>query len=129
MAYIAGINLPREKRVEYGLTYVFGIGLKSSRDILNKLKISFDKRVKDLTNEEIAAINKEVSSNYITEGDLRKEIKLNIKRLQDIGSYRGLRHKKSLPVRGQRTRTNARTRKGPRKAGSAIALKRKITKK
>ncbi|MCL4361123.1 30S ribosomal protein S13 [Candidatus Dependentiae bacterium] len=129
MARIAGVNLPREKRIEYGLTYVFGIGLKVSQDILNKLRISFDKRVKDLSNEEIAAIQKEVSGNYITEGELRKEIRENVKRLQDIGSYRGLRHKKSLPVRGQRTKTNARTRKGPRKAGSAVALKRKVTKK
>lgn len=129
MARIEGVNLPREKRIEYALPYVFGLGLKSSRDVLNKLKISFDKRVKDLSDAEIASIQKEVSSQYVTEGDLRKEIKLNIKRLQDIGSYRGLRHKKSLPARGQRTRTNARTRKGPRKAGSAIALKRAVTKK
>lgn len=129
MARIEGVNLPRDKRIEYGLTYVFGVGLKLSRDILNKLHINFDKRVKDLTDEEIAAIQKEVSSNYVTEGDLRKDIRLNIKRLQDIGSYRGSRHKKSLPSRGQRTKTNARTRKGPRKAGSAVALKRKVTKK
>lgn len=129
MARIEGVNLPREKRIEYGLTYLYGIGLKFSRDILNKLNINFDKRVKELSDEEIASIQKEISTNYVTEGDLRKEIKLNIKRLQEIGSYRGLRHKKSLPVRGQRTKTNARTRKGPRKAGSAVALKRKITKK
>jgi small subunit ribosomal protein S13 len=129
MARIEGVNLPREKRIEYGLTYVFGIGLKLSRDILNKLHISFDKRVKELTDEEIAAIQKEVSSGYITEGDLRKDIRMNIKRLQDINSYRGLRHKRSLPSRGQRTKTNARTTKGPRKAGSAVALKRKVTKK
>lgn len=129
MARIDGVNLPREKRIEYGLPYVFGIGLKSSRDILVKLGIDFNLRVKDLSDEQIAAIQKEVSTSYITEGDLRKEIRLNIKRLQEIGSYRGLRHKKSLPVRGQRTKTNARTRKGPRKAGSAVALKRKATKK
>lgn len=129
MARIEGVNLPQQKRIEYGLTYVFGIGLKRSRDILNKLKINFDKRVKELSNEEISAIQKEVSSNYVAEGDLRKEIRLNIKRLQDIGSYRGQRHKRSLPVHGQRTKTNARTRKGPRKAGSAVALKKKITKK
>lgn len=129
MARIEGVNLPNDKRIEYGLRYVFGIGLKRSQDILNKLKINFDTRVRNLTDEEIAAIQKEVSSNYVTEGDLRKEIRTNIKRLQDIGSYRGLRHKKSLPVRGQRTKTNARTRKGPRKAGSAVALKRKVTKK
>ena len=129
MARIEGVNLPSQKRIEYALPYVFGIGLKSSRDILNKLKISFDIRVKDLTDTEIAAIQKEVSSTYTTEGELRREITLNIKRLQEIGSYRGLRHKKGLPVRGQRTKTNARTRKGPRRAGSAVSLKRKVTKK
>lgn len=129
MARIEGINLPASKRIEYALTYLFGIGLKSSQDILNKLKIDFNKRVKELTDAEVAQISKEVSSNYVTEGELRKEITLNIKRLQEIGSYRGLRHKKGLPVRGQRTKTNARTRKGPRKAGSAIALKKKIAKK
>ncbi len=129
MARIEGVNLPAKKRIEYGLPYVFGLGLKTSRDILNKLKIDFNKRVKDLTNEEIGAIQKEVSQNYKCEGELRKEIMLNVKRLQEIGSYRGLRHKKGLPVRGQRTRTNARTRKGPRKAGSAVALKRAVTKK
>jgi small subunit ribosomal protein S13 len=129
MARIEGVNLPNNKRIEYALTYLFGIGLKSSQDILNKLKIDFNKRVKDLTDAEVAQISKEVSGNYVTEGELRKEITLNIKRLQEIGSYRGLRHKKGLPVRGQRTKTNARTRKGPRKAGSAIALKKKVTKK
>jgi len=129
MARIEGVNLPREKRIEHALPYIFGIGLAGSRKILNKLKINFDTRVKNLRDDEVAAIQKEVSSHYITEGDLHKEIKSNIKRLQDIGSYRGLRHKRSLPVRGQRTKTNARTRKGPRKAGSAVALKRKVTKK
>jgi len=129
MARIEGVNLPSNKRIEYGLTYLFGVGLKVSQDILNKLKISFDTRVKDLTDEEVAAIQKEVTNNYVTEGALRKEIAMNIKRLQEIGSYRGLRHKKGLPVRGQRTKTNARTRKGPRKAGGAVSLKRKVTKK
>ncbi|MBA3954563.1 30S ribosomal protein S13 [Candidatus Dependentiae bacterium] len=129
MARIEGVNLPREKRIEYALPYVFGIGLKTARDILNKLEINLDTRVKSLSDEEVASIQKEISSGYVTEGDLRKEIRLNIKRLQDIGSYRGSRHKKSLPTRGQRTKTNARTRKGPRKAGSAVALKRKVTKK
>lgn len=129
MARIEGVNLPREKRIEYALPYVFGIGLKRSRDILHKVGIDFDLRVRDLTDEQVTAIQKEITSNYATEGDLRKEIRLNIKRLQDINSYRGLRHKKSLPVRGQRTKTNARTRKGPRKAGSAVALKKKVTKK
>ena len=105
------------------------LGLKLLKIFLIKLKIDFDKRVKDLTDDEVAAIQKEVTSNYMTEGELRKEITLNIKRLQEIGSYRGLRHKKGLPVRGQRTKTNARTRKGPRKAGGAVALKKKVTKK
>ena len=129
MARISGANLPSSKRVEFGLTYVYGIGLTTSRNILNKVKVNLDKRVKDLTNDELAAIQKEISDNYVSEGDLRKEVTLNIKRLQEIGSYRGLRHKKGLPVRGQRTKTNARTRKGPRKKGSAVALKKKITKK
>jgi small subunit ribosomal protein S13 len=129
MARIEGVNLPTNKRIEYALPYVFGIGLKTGRDILNKLKINFDKRVRELSDEEIASIQKEVSTSYVTEGDLRKEIRQNIKRLQDIASYRGSRHKKSLPARGQRTKTNARTRKGPRKKGSAVALKRKVTKK
>ncbi|NBQ16859.1 30S ribosomal protein S13 [bacterium] len=129
MARIEGVMLPYGKRIEYGLTYIFGVGLKTSRDILNKVKISFDKRVKDLTDEDVAAIQREISGTYKVEGDLRKEITLNIRRLQEIGSYRGLRHKRSLPVRGQRTKTNARTRKGPRKAGSTIALKRKVAKK
>lgn len=129
MARIEGVNLPAKKRIEYGLTYVFGIGLKSSRDILSKLNISLDKRIKDLTDQEIAAIQKVVSNDYVTEGALRKETMLNIKRLQEIGSYRGLRHKRGLPVRGQRTKTNARTRKGPRRPGCAVALKRKVTKK
>lgn len=127
MVRIEGANLPMNKRIEYGLPYVFGLGLKTSRDILTKLKIDFDKRVKDLTDEEVAAIQREVSNNYLTEGELRKEIVTNIRRLKDIKSYRGMRHLKGLPVRGQRTRTNARTRKGPR--GASIALKKKITKK
>ena len=129
MARIEGVNLPGNKRVEFGLTYIFGIGLKSAQDILNKLKINFDKRVKELSDEEVASIQKEITSHYTTEGELRKDIRNNIKRLQEIGSYRGLRHKRGLPVRGQRTKTNARTRKGPRKAGGAVALKRKVTKK
>ncbi len=127
MARIEGANLPLQKRIEYGLTYIFGIGVKSARDILNKVGINLNKRVKDLTNDEVAAIQKEITNNYTTEGELRKEIQLNVKRLQEIGSYRGSRHKKGLPFRGQRTRTNARTRKGPR--GASIALKKKVTKK
>ncbi|HLW72900.1 MAG TPA: 30S ribosomal protein S13 [Candidatus Babeliales bacterium] len=127
MARIEGVNLPANKRVEYSLPYIFGLGLARSQDILTKIGISLDKRVKDLTDAEIAAIQKEITDNYKVEGELRKEITLNIKRLQEIGSYRGLRHKRGLPVRGQRTKTNARTRKGPKK--NPIALKRKVTKK
>jgi small subunit ribosomal protein S13 len=129
MVRIEGVNLPLEKRVEYGLTYIFGIGLKRSQDILKKVNIDFNKRVKSLTDEEVAFIQREITSSYAVEGDLRKDIRANIERLRLIGCYRGLRHKKGLPVRGQRTKTNARTRKGPRKAGSTIALKRKVTKK
>lgn len=128
MARIEGVTLPSDKRIEYALPYIFGIGLKRSRDILNKLKINFDTRVKSLTDKEVSAIQKEIAQ-FKVEGDLRKEIMLDIKRLQEIGSYRGLRHKKGLPTRGQRTKTNARTRKGPRRAGSSIALKKKVTKK
>jgi small subunit ribosomal protein S13 len=129
MARISGVNLPSHKRVEYGLTYVFGVGLKTSRDILNSLKIDFNKRVKDLNDEEIFSIQKTITDSYTTEGDLRKEVLLNIKRLQEIKSYRGTRHLKGLPVRGQRSSTNARTRKGPKKAGSAVTMKRKAGKK
>jgi len=127
MARIEGVILPASKRIEYGLPYIFGIGLAKSQDILRRVGISFDKRVKDLTDAEVAAIQKEITDNYRVEGELRKEITLNIKRLQEINSYRGLRHKKGLPVRGQRTKTNARTRKGPKK--NPVALKRKVTKK
>lgn len=127
MVRIDGANLPLNKRIEYGLTYVYGVGLKTSRDILNKLKINLDTRVKDLSNDEVAAIQKEVTTNYVTEGELRKEIMTNIRRLKEIKCYRGIRHAKGLPVRGQRTKTNARTRKGPR--GASIALKKKVTKK
>ena len=129
MARIEGVNLPANKRIEYGLTYIFGIGLKNSRDILDKLKINFDKRTRELSDQEITAIQKLISQNYKVEGELRKNINVDIRRLQEIGSYRGLRHKKGLPSRGQRTKTNARTRKGPRKVGGAISLKRKLTKK
>lgn len=129
MARIDGVVLPAEKRIEYALPYLFGIGLKSARDILTKLKISYDTRVKDLNDDEVASIQKEVSNNYVVEGERRKDIKLNIQRLQEIGSYRGLRHKRGLPVHGQRTKTNARTRKGPRRSGSTVAMKKKVTKK
>jgi small subunit ribosomal protein S13 len=127
MARIEGVSLPANKRVEYGLTYLFGVGLTSSREILNKLKINFDKRVKDLTDDEVASIQRELTNGYRVEGELRKEVALNIKRLQEIGSYRGTRHKRGLPARGQRTKTNARTRKGPRK--QPVALKKKVAKK
>jgi len=128
MARISGVNLPPRKRVEYGLTYVYGIGLKSSQDILTALNIDYNTRVKDLSDQEVFAIQKKVTDEYTTEGDLRKEVLMSIKRLQEIGSYRGLRHKKGLPSRGQRTKTNARTRKGPRRAGSAVAMKKKVAK-
>lgn len=127
MARIDGVNLPGKKRVEYGLTYLYGIGQKTSRDILNKVKISFDKRVKDLSDADVALIQKEISSNFKVEGAKRKDVTMDIKRLQEIGSYRGSRHKRGLPARGQRTKTNARTRKGPKK--QPVALKRKATKK
>ena len=115
MARIAGIDLPREKRVEIGLTYIYGIGVTSSRKILEKTGINPDTRVKDLTDEQVNDIRQVIDAEYKVEGDLRREVALNIKRLREIGCYRGLRHRKGLPVRGQRTKTNARTRKGPRK--------------
>ena len=115
MARIAGVDIPREKRVEIGLTYVYGIGRTSSNKILAEAGINPDTRVKDLTEDEVIKIREIIDKNYKVEGDLRRETALNIKRLMEIGCYRGLRHKKNLPVRGQRTKTNARTRKGPRK--------------
>ena len=114
MARIAGVDLPREKRVEIGLTYIYGIGLSRSQEILKKAGINPDTRVKDLIDEQVQAIRNAIDG-YTLEGDLRREVALNIKRLTEIGCYRGLRHRRSLPVRGQRTKTNARTRKGPRK--------------
>ena len=114
MASIAGVDLTKEKRVEVGLTYIYGIGLASSQKILKEAGINPDTRVKDLTDDEVASIRKAMEG-YKTEGDLRREVALNIKRLTEIGCYRGLRHRRGLPVRGQRTKTNARTRKGPRK--------------
>ena len=117
MARIAGVDLPREKRVEIGLTYVYGIGLSSSQKILKKAGINPDVRVKDLSDEDVNKIRKAMEGSKV-EGDLRREVALNIKRLTEIGCYRGLRHRRGLPVRGQRTKTNARTRKGPRKVVS-----------
>ena len=116
MARIAGVDLPREKRVEIGLTYIYGIGVSSSNKILAKAGVNPDTRVKDLTDDQVSAIRKVLDEDeYKLEGDLRREVALNIKRLTEIGCYRGLRHRRGLPVRGQRTKTNARTRKGPRK--------------
>ena len=116
MARIAGVDLPREKRVEIGLTYIYGIGVSSSNKILAKAGVNPDTRVKDLTDEQVNSIRKVLEEDeYKLEGDLRREVALNIKRLTEIGCYRGIRHRRGLPVRGQRTKTNARTRKGPRK--------------
>jgi len=126
MARIAGIDLPRDKRIEIALTYIYGIGLSSARKILTATGVNPDTRVKDLTEDEINKLQKEIENNYKVEGDLRREVSANIKRLIDIGCYRGLRHKLGLPVRGQRTRTNARTRKGPKRT---IAGKKKATMK
>ena len=114
MARIAGVDLPREKRVEIGLTYIFGIGRPTSLEIIQTTGIDPNKRVKDLTDEEVNSLRKTIDE-YTVEGDLRREISLNIKRLRDIRSYRGMRHQKGLPVRGQKTKTNARTRKGPKR--------------
>ena len=111
MARIAGVDLPRDKRIEIGLTYIYGIGLKTSKDILAKANVNPDIRVKDLSEEDAGKIRKVIESDYIVEGDLRRETSLNIKRLMEIGSYRGIRHRRGLPVRGQKTKTNARTRK------------------
>ena len=122
MARIAGVDLPREKRVEIGLTYIYGIGRVSSNRILAEAKVDPNTRVKDLTDEEVGRIKDVIDASQTVEGDLRREIALNIKRLQEIGCYRGVRHRKGLPVRGQRTKTNARTRKGPKKT---IANKKK----
>ena len=122
MARLAGVDLPREKRVEIGLTYIYGIGRKTSNDILKATGINPDVRVKDLTDEDVAKIREYIEHNLAVEGDLRREVATNIKRLNDIGCYRGVRHRKGLPVRGQRSKTNARTRKGPKKT---IANKKK----
>jgi len=122
MARIAGIDLPREKRVEIGLTYIYGIGRPSSNRILKEAGVSPDIRVRDLTDDDVSKIRKVIDETQVVEGDLRREIALNIKRLTEIGCYRGVRHRKGLPVRGQRTKTNARTRKGPKRT---VANKKK----
>jgi small subunit ribosomal protein S13 len=127
MARIAGVDLPPNKRVEIGLTYIFGIGRPSSGKILETAKVDRNTRVKDLSEDEVSRIRKTIQDQYEVEGDLRKETSQNIKRLMEIGCYRGVRHRRNLPVRGQRTHTNARTRKGPRKG--AVAGKKKATKK
>ncbi|CAE10722.1 30S ribosomal protein S13 [Wolinella succinogenes] len=120
MARIAGVDLPKKKRIEYALTYIYGIGLKTSRDILSAVNISLDKRVQELSEDEVSLISKKIQESYAVEGDLRKKVTMDIKALMDLGSYRGLRHRKGLPVRGQTTKNNARTRKGKRKTvGSA----------
>ena len=125
MARILGVDLPKEKRVEISLMYLFGIGRALSNKILKEINIDINKRTKDLTEEEVSRINNYIQkSGYKVEGDLRREISANIKRLMDIGSWRGLRHKKGLPVRGQRTKTNSRTRKGPRKGGHTVVKKK-----
>lgn len=118
MARIEGVDLPRDKRIEYGLTYIFGIGLPTAQKILKATGINPDTRVRDLTEEEVSLIRTEIG-NYAVEGELRREVRANIKRLMDIGCYRGFRHRRGLPVRGQRTKTNARTRKGPSKTVGA----------
>ena len=115
MARIAGVDLPREKRVEIGLTYIYGIGLPTSKAILEKAGVNPDTRVKDLSEDEVGAIRKIIDSELVVEGDLRREVSLNIKRLMEIGCYRGIRHRRNLPVRGQNTKNNARTRKGVKK--------------
>jgi small subunit ribosomal protein S13 len=116
MARIAGVDLPREKRVEVGLTYIYGIGLHTSQTLLERTQISPDTRVRDLTDDEVNRLRDIVDKEMRVEGDLRREVSMNIKRLMDIGSYRGLRHRRGMPLRGQRTRTNARTRRGPKRA-------------
>ena len=122
MARISGVDLPREKRVEIGLTYIYGIGRTSADQILKAADVNPDTRVRDLTDDEVRRLSDIINADYTVEGDLRREIAMNIKRLQDIGCYRGIRHRKGLPVRGQKTKTNARTRKGPKKT---VANKKK----
>ena len=122
MARIAGVDLPREKRIEIGLTYIYGIGRVSSNKILEEAKVNPDTRVRDLTDDEVKRMSAIIDEKYMVEGDLRREVAMNIKRLQEIGCYRGIRHRKGLPVRGQNTKTNARTRKGPKRT---VANKKK----
>ena len=127
MARIAGVNVPREKRVEIGLTYIYGIGRSTSNELLDELKISRDTYVRDLTEDEVGRLRDRIDAELVVEGDLRRERNQNVKRLMEIGCYRGLRHRRGLPVRGQNTKTNARTRKGPKRM--QVAGKKKATKK
>ncbi|NLZ92955.1 MAG: 30S ribosomal protein S13 [Firmicutes bacterium] len=122
MARIAGVDLPREKRVEIALTYIYGIGRKTAQDILNQTAINMDTRVRDLTEDEVNRLREYIDKNYKVEGDLRREVAMNIKRLMEISSYRGIRHRRGLPVRGQTTKNNARTRKGPKRT---VGVRRK----
>lgn len=124
MARIAGVDIPRDKRVEHALPYIYGIGLPTSQQILERTGINPDTRVRDLTDEEVARLRDIIEKEMRVEGDLRREVQLNIKRLIDIGSYRGLRHRRGMPMRGQRTKTNARTRRGPKRA---VGMKKKAT--
>ena len=125
MARIAGVDIPREKRVEVALTYIFGIGLPTAQKILTQTNVNADTRVRDLTEEQVNRLRELIDRRYKVEGDLRREVALNIKRLIEIGSYRGIRHRRNLPVRGQRTKTNARARRGPKKT---VGVRRKTTK-
>jgi small subunit ribosomal protein S13 len=127
MARIAGVDLPRDKRVEIGLTYIYGVGLSTSQEIIEKSGVNPDTRIKDLSEEEVIRLRDVIDRDYVVEGDLRREVGLNIKRLQEIGCYRGLRHRRNLPVHGQRTRTNARTKRGVRRtvAGKKRAARKK----
>ena len=129
MARIAGIDLPRNKRVEIGLTYIYGIGRTLSNEILTKADVHPDKRVRDLTESEITSLRETIDREYHVEGDLRREVQMNIRRLMDIGCYRGLRHRRNLPVRGQRTKTNARTKRGPKKTVAGRGRRRGMKKK
>lgn len=129
MARIEGVDLPRDKRVETGLTYLYGIGPRTAREILAATKVNPDTRMKDLTEAEVTALRDFIGQHYTVEGDLRREVQLNIKRLAEIGCYRGLRHRRNLPVRGQRTRTNARTRKGAKKTVAGRGRRRGAKKK
>lgn len=127
MARIAGVDIPRNKKIEIAITYIFGVGRSNGIEIIKKARVNPDTRVRDLTEEEVGRLREIIDREYRVEGDLRREVQMNIKRLMDIGCYRGLRHRRGMPVRGQRTRTNARTRRG--RKGQAIGIKKKLSKK